>query len=401
MAGISALGTTYNLPNYTGELFQLSPTTAPFLTMAGGLSGGMQTSAPKFEWETEDLRASTPNNVVLEGQDATNPVGRVRANVYNVLEIHQSFIEVSYSKQAAVQYRAGLNTGQEQPITDELAHQINAEVIAKKRDVNASFLVGAFNEPTDNTQKRQTRGIITAVTTNLQDAAALSSTAAQTGVSYTTATNGTFTVSAAPATGSTVVFTSITTNTEIVLDTPYYVTNLSATTFKVSAAKGGAAITFAATGSGVYSIGQTVTDTLVGGILQSVYDNGGLTEDETFTLFCNSGVKRALSVAYIKGYGAGYFPQSRTVGGVKVDTILTDFGTLNVVVDRQMPRHKILAATMSEVHPVFMDVPGRGHFFVEPLAKTGAQEKVQLYGEIGLAYGAERHHGVLTNLAAF
>jgi hypothetical protein len=48
-----------------------------------------------------------------------------------------------------------------------------------------------------------------------------------------------------------------------------------------------------------------------------------------------------------------------------------------------------------------MDVPGRGHFFVEPLAKTGAQEKVQLYGEIGLAYGAERHHGVLKNLVAF
>jgi hypothetical protein len=140
---------------------------------------------------------------------------------------------------------------------------------------------------------------------------------------------------------------------------------------------------------------------ILGGLLQSVFDNGGLTEDETFTLFCNSRVKRDLSTAYIKSYGAGYFSQSRTVGGVTVDTILTDFGTLNVVVDRQMPKHKVLAASMAEVSPVFLDVPGRGHFFVEPLAKTGAQDKVQLYGEIGLAYGAESHHGVLKNLAAF
>lgn len=336
MSGITTLGTTYNLPNYTGELFQKSPTTAPFLSMAGGLSGGKNAAAPKFEWQTEDLRAPVANNVVLEGQDAANPVGRVRGNVYNVCEIHQSFIEVSYSKQGAYQFRSGLNTGQDQPITDELAHQVMAEVVAKKRDVNASFLVGTFQEPTDNTTKRQTRGIVTAVTTNLQDAAALSATANQTGLSATTATSGTFTVTAAPATGSTIILTAKS-NTELALDTPYYVTNLSTTTFNVAATKGGAAITFAATGTATYSIGQTITDTLVGGLLQGVWENGGLTEDETFTLFCGSRAKRDISVAYIKNYGAGFFGQSRTVGGVDCTTITTDFGTLNLVLDRQMP----------------------------------------------------------------
>lgn len=398
--GITSLGTTYNLPNYTGELIELSPTTAPFLSMAGGLSGGKSIQAPKFEWQTKDLRASTANNVVLEGQDAANPVARVRGNVYNMVEIHQSFIEVSYSKQAAIQLRSGLNTGEVQPVTNELAAQVMDEVIAKKRDVNASFLTGVFNEPADNTGKRQTRGIITAVTTNLQDAAALSSTANQAGLTATTATTGVFTVTAAPATGSTVILTAKS-NAELSLDTPYYVTNVSATTFTVSATKGGAAITFASTGTATYSIGQTVTDTLLGGLTQAIWDHGGLTEDETFTLFCGSRVKRDLSVAYIKGYGSGYFGQSRTVGGVDCTTITTDFGTLNIVLDRQMPKHKILAATMAEVAPVFMDIPDKGHFFVEPLAKTGAQDKVQLYGEVGLEYGAELHHGVLTNLAAF
>ena len=33
---------------------------------------------------------------------------------------------------------------------------------------------------------------------------------------------------------------------------------------------------------------------------------------------------------------------------------------------------------------------------MEPLAKTGASDKVQIYGEIGLKYGNERTHAVLT-----
>jgi hypothetical protein len=397
MAALTGLITTYTSLNYTGELIQLKPTTAPFLTMAGGLSGGKQTTATQIEWETEDLATPSANNVVLEGQDAPTAEGRSRTNVTNVLEIHQKAVTVSYTKAAAYGQKSGINIDAPNPITDELAHQTMLAVVAAKRDVNASFLTGVYQLPTDNTTKRQTRGIITAVTTNLVDA----NTAANL-PSITTATNGTFTSTAhGLVTGDTVIFSAVVTNTEITTDTPYYVTKVDANSFTVAASKGGATITFAATGSATGIKGITVTDVILGGLLQAVFDNGGLTEDETFTLFCNSRVKRDLSTAYIKSYGAGYFSQSRTVGGVTVDTILTDFGTLNVVVDRQMPKHKVLAASMAEVSPVFLDVPGRGHFFVEPLAKTGAQDKVQLYGEIGLAYGAESHHGVLKNLAAF
>ena len=32
----------------------------------------------------------------------------------------------------------------------------------------------------------------------------------------------------------------------------------------------------------------------------------------------------------------------------------------------------------------------------EPLAKTGASDDVQIYGEIGLEYGNEKAHGCLT-----
>lgn len=40
MAGITALGTTYNLPNYTGVLHALTPADTPFFSAIGGLAGG-------------------------------------------------------------------------------------------------------------------------------------------------------------------------------------------------------------------------------------------------------------------------------------------------------------------------------------------------------------------------
>lgn len=397
MGSISALGTTYNLPNYGGELIQLSKTSAPFLSMAGGLApGGIGGGVGdyEFEWQTVDLRASTPNNVAAQGADAPTKTGRTRSHVTNVVEIHHSALGVSYTKQAATNRKDGIANLEPNPVGNELATQIQWELLAVKRDINASFLTGTYNKATSTSDQNKTRGIITAVTTNLSDAAS-------TTVDTTTATTGVMTQSGtAPSTGDTIVFTSITTNTEISLDTPYYVTNVSSTTFKVSATKGGSTITFAATGSNSYILCAAPTSDMVDSLLQDVYDNGGLTENETFTLWCNSRVKRDLTAAYLDET-KGFRNTSRNVGGVTVDTIYTDFGTLNVALDPQMPRHKLLVATMSEVMPVFLDIPGKGHLFVEPLSKTGSSDNVQIYGEVGVKYGAESHHGVLTNLRAF
>lgn len=43
-------------------------------------------------------------------------------------------------------------------------------------------------------------------------------------------------------------------------------------------------------------------------------------------------------------------------------------------------------------------LPGKGNFFLEPLSKTGAADKYQIYGQLGLDYGAEWYHGKLTGL---
>ena len=99
--------------------------------------------------------------------------------------------------------------------------------------------------------------------------------------------------------------------------------------------------------------------------------------------------------ALATGRGA-FLTGTRNVGGVNLKTIETDFGTLNIMLDRYVPADKLIVASLEQLSPVFMEIPNKGHFFAEPLAKTGASDDVQIYGEIGLEYGNEKAHGCLT-----
>ena len=53
---------------------------------------------------------------------------------------------------------------------------------------------------------------------------------------------------------------------------------------------------------------------------------------------------------------------------------------------------------ISVVNPVALPVPGKGILFYEALSKTGAAEKGQIYGQLGIDYGPEEFHGTITGL---
>ncbi|MDQ5863058.1 MAG: DUF5309 domain-containing protein, partial [Actinomycetota bacterium] len=201
-----------------------------------------------------------------------------------------------------------------------------------------------------------------------------------------------------------VVFTSVGASTAIAVNRAYWVVaNGTTATFKVSATKGGAAITIGTATVSFYGIkaATVVTTDLIGNLLQSVYDNGGISEQGTATIFVPSGQKRAVTKAYATGnVGAQLLGGTRNVGGVSVDTIITDFGTLNIAVDRALPADALAVVSLEQIDPVFLAIPGKGVLFEEELAKTGASDKTQIYGEIGLSYGNERSHGVLRGLFA-
>ncbi|MGP9490058.1 SU10 major capsid protein [Glutamicibacter sp. AOP5-A2-7] len=322
MAGITGLGTTYNLPNYVGELFAASPEDTPLLSAIGGLTGGESVGATLFEWQGYDLRDADDARQRLEGADAGAGEERVRYNASNVLEIHQEAVAVSYTKQGATKQRAtaampNVTVGNTVIPADELAWQLEQQFKQIARDIEKTFITGTYQNPTDNTAPRKTRGLLAATTTNV-------------GVAE-----------------------------------------------------------YALAGDPASVLKDALDD-----LMQDVWENGGIQEGETRTLVTNARLKRALTTAYITN--AGYKEETRNVGGVNLQTIETDFGRFNIMLNRYMPADKLAIASLEDLRPSFLEIPGKGHFFAEPLAKTGASDKVQIYGEIGLNYGNEKKHGVLT-----
>ena len=135
----------------------------------------------------------------------------------------------------------------------------------------------------------------------------------------------------------------------------------------------------------------TLGKTLLSQLLRAMYDAGAVFANSV--VIVNSFQKEQLSNAY------GYAPTDRTVGGVNIKQIETDFGSLGVVLDPFQAAGTLLVADMKFVNIVSQPVPGKGHMFYEPLSKTGAGESGQVYGQLGLDHGPGFMHGTITSLA--
>lgn len=310
MGAITGQGESYNLPNYVGELFNVSPTDTPLLSAIGGMTGGKSVTSKQFTWQTTDLAGAT-QTAAVEGADPTMK-GRTRSEVINVAQIMQYGVEVSYTKQAAVGNLSGESIIGNQPVQDELAFQLDMAMKTAARDIEHSFIQGTYVADTNITTARKTRGMLEAVTTNEVAAAA-----------------------------------------------------------------------------------AALDQAKVEDALKQMADSGA--PFEMPVIFANAFQKQKLSAIYSSALALA--PRDRNIGGVNITTIETDFGQVGIVFERHIPTDDVLIADLAFLKPVFLDIPGKGHFFVEPLAQTGAAYKYQVYGEIGLEYGPEQFHAKITNLA--
>lgn len=163
MPQVTGIGTTWNLPNYAGELFTADPTQTPFLSMIGGLTGGRQTD--NFEFPTAVLydfpEAAQPE--ISESASATAPAAShiARQQEKNVVQIHQEVIDLTYAKQSNSGRMSGLNTaGQNPNPADEKAWQIQQKLIKIARDVEFSFIRGTYQISTAANVANKTRGML-------------------------------------------------------------------------------------------------------------------------------------------------------------------------------------------------------------------------------------------------
>lgn len=144
-------------------------------------------------------------------------------------------------------------------------------------------------------------------------------------------------------------------------------------------------------GTAIDAKGAGLTREMLQTLWKEMFDNGA-----TFTTpvcWVGSRSKQLITDQY------AYAPTSRNVGGVNIQSIETDFGNIGISLNRFIPADSILVADMSVINSVFQPVPGKGNFFLEELAKTGAADQAQIFGQWGLDHGPGFFHGAITGLA--
>lgn len=319
MAQVSGIGTTWNLPNYAGELFTADPTQTPFLSMIGGLTGGRQTD--NFEFPTAVLydfpEAGQPE--ISEQASVTAPAAShiAREQEKNVVQIHQETIDLTYAKMSNSGRMSGLNTaGQNPNPADEKAWQIQQKLVKIARDVEFSFLNGEYQIATAANVANKTRGM-------------------------------------------------------------FELCNSGA-------------------GTSIDAASAALSKALLDQLFREMADNGAYFGK--MVLFCGAYQKQMITNLYAEQFKAN-MQTTQNVGGMNITEIETDFFKMGVVWDRFVPADSILIADMAHIAPVFQAVPGKGVLFEEDLAKNGASDRVQIYGQIGLAHGPAFLHGAITGLA--
>lgn len=90
---------------------------------------------------------------------------------------------------------------------------------------------------------------------------------------------------------------------------------------------------------------------------------------------------------------------ARDINGIQLSSVVTPIGVVYLYLGECLPAGTALLLNLDVIAPVHQPVPGKGNFFLEPLSKTGAGEKYQIFGQLGLDYGPEWYHGKFTGIA--
>ena len=315
---VKGLGTTFNLPNYSGELATASPTITPFLTMV--LSKPIKiTTALEFPTSSdytlpEPAADGISENAAADVHTNVEATNIVRGQSTNIIQTFVDKLSLSYLKQATSGAMAGLNVaGQTNNVPSELDFQRSMILKKNARNMEHAFLNGAYHKASTANDKNVTRGMFEAIS------------------------------------------------------------------------MGGTSVDLA---------NAELTKENFEGAIKKMYDKGAFLEN--IYVYVNSNMKVALTNIYTKVNGYS-LPATRTESGYSITTVLTDFCTINIVLDQFIPQDKILIADINYISAVGLNTNG-SNFYFEPIAKAGAAYEEMFYGNIGLDYGPMFLHGAITGI---
>jgi hypothetical protein len=138
--------------------------------------------------------------------------------------------------------------------------------------------------------------------------------------------------------------------------------------------------------SNAVAVTGTVTEDKIKEVMKNLW-NQDLAEGSVYA-FLNADLKEQVDAIYKDKYGYNHVT---TNFGLLVDSINTNYGTVNFVLSKHVPVDKIVVFNDSYVDLAYLREP---HF--EPLAKTGDSVKGQVIAEATLKVGSKKGVAVVT-----
>lgn len=162
--------TSFATPNFSGMLFAKGQQATPFSTMIGARP--LVTNHVEFACGQEYNTETGEQPAISETASLTAPKPEIvtRSQLTNVTQIFQKAVAISYAKQSNMGTLQGINVaGQQANPMDELAFQVSRRMAKIAQDIEYTFLNGEYKKATTDAEVNKTRGLLTAITTNVLD----------------------------------------------------------------------------------------------------------------------------------------------------------------------------------------------------------------------------------------
>ncbi len=351
-----------NVNNFTGELFRVGGQRTPFLSATGGLNGGKVLQSTF--WQIQAADSHTVSSEPTKGQEGAQPteyLGRDRVAFTGVTQVFHKGVKMTYTAMATFQHQNpfdlsaniinssdgdGTVTAADKlslaggnPIVDEFSEQLTLALEKVAREVewfafNGTFADGANTTPGSGT--REMRGLSEYIALNAN------------------ADNAT----APTATGGNIYYND-------------------------------------ASGDGT-GAARVLSWDAIAGAMKRLYDAHAPMIQPV--LCVNPKQLLDLNKELLEGnvgITGAILPRDRSIAGIDIDTIVTPFGAIGLMVidPNIMPTDEAYILDFAFIQPVFTNIPGYGTVFVRDLDQDDyARVGKAVYMEMGYDFGPPSYH---------
>lgn len=131
-------------------------------------------------------------------------------------------------------------------------------------------------------------------------------------------------------------------------------------------------------------------------MVKKIHDSNAPTDG--LVLWCDAVTMFQINADAVQN-GLTVVPASREINGIALSSVVTPLGVVYLYLGECLPAGTALLLNLDVISPVQQLVPDKGNFFLEELAKVGAGQKYQIFGQMGIDEGPEWYHGKFTGIS--